>query len=110
MRRSIGRRFVTLLAILLVATSLSARGIGASECDCCGQMMAAPAAPAPPCCVGTVERRVAASASTHSAAAPTLLQKAAAPVPPNPSLAAPRRGYPPGERRPVYLSISVLRI
>ena len=110
MRRSSGCRFVTLVAILLVATSLSTRGIGASECDCCGPMMAAPVAPAPPCCVGTADRRVAASTSAPAAAAPTLLLKAAVPIGPEPTLAAPRRGYPPGERRPVYLSISVLRI
>ena len=110
MRRVPGRRLVTLFAILLVAASLSARGVGLSECDCCGPMMAAPAAPVPPCCVGTVDRRMAASTSSQTLSAPTQLLKAAAASPSEPFLPSPRRGYPPGELRPVYLSISVLRI
>jgi hypothetical protein len=110
MRRLPGRRLVMLLAILLVAASLSTRGVGASECDCCGPMMAAPAAPVPPCCVGTVDRRMAASTSSQTIPAPTQSLKAVAASHYEPFLPSPRRGHPPGELRPVYLSISVLRI
>jgi hypothetical protein len=110
MRRLPGRRLVTLLAILLVAASLSTRGAGVSACDCCGPMMAAAAAPVPPCCVGTVDRRMAASTNSQTFPAPTQSIKGAAASHHEPFLPSPRRGYPPGELRPVYLSISVLRI
>ena len=110
MHRSSGRRLVTLLAILLVATSLWTSGVGASECECCGPMLAAPAAGAPPCCVGTVERRVAVSTTWHSVHSipvfvKTVLTSSAPAV-----LDIRQPPYPPGRLRPLYLSISVLRI
>jgi hypothetical protein len=110
MRRSSGRRLVMLLAILLVATSLSTRANGASECDCCGPMMTAPAAPAPPCCVGTADRRMAASTPLSSASNPTLLVKVMVIAGGELPLEPPRRGYPPGQLRRIYLFIPVLRI
>jgi hypothetical protein len=104
-----GRRIVTLFAILLVATSFSARGVEAGECDCCGPMVTAPAPPAPPCCIGSVDRRMAVSTAWHSVLSIPLMVKTAAAADtyaPEPSGLAP----PPGRGRPVYLSISVLRI
>lgn len=105
-----GRRIVTLLAILLVATSLSARGRGAVACDCCGPMMAAPAAPAPPCCVGTVDRRMAVPAAWHSVVSVPLVSKTPAAAAETSGIEPSGLAPPPGRGRPVYLSISVLRI
>ena len=105
-----GRRLVTLLAILLVATSLSARGLPAGACECCGPMMAAAAAPAPPCCVGTVDRRMAVSTNWHSLQSVPLLVKTAGAYADVRDVGPSGPEIPPGRGRPVYLSISVLRI
>ena len=110
MRRSTGRRLVTLLAILLVATSLSTRGFGASECDCCGPMMAAPVTAAPPCCVGTYERRVAVSTTWHSVHSVPVFVKTLLSLGGPVMLDIRQPPYPPGRLRPLYLSISVLQI
>lgn len=109
MRRLPGLRAVTMVAILLVATSLSMKGIGSSECECCGPQLTAPAAPVAPCCVGDVERRMATVTATHAAPG-SPLPVTARPVPPVELEPAPLRGHPPGDRRPLYLRISLLRI
>jgi hypothetical protein len=110
MHRSFSRRLVMLLATLLVATSLSTKAIGASACECCGPRMAAPAAPAPPCCVRTIDRRMAVSTSWHSMHSVPVVVKTLLPSASQAPLDPREPSHPPGWHRPIYLSISVLRI
>lgn len=109
MRRFPPIRIVTMIAILLVASSVSARAIGTSECECCGPLVGAPTAPIAPCCVGTTDRRVAPSTPSHFTSTPSLVAVEG----PLAALVDVRSqadaGYPPGSFSPQSLR-RVLRI
>lgn len=111
MRRFPLIRFVTMLAILLVASSVSARATGAAECECCGPVVGAPAAPVAPCCIGAADRRVALFTQPRGLSTP-LPEVVDAPFA---AIVDARGGSdaaesPPGLLRPQYLRPAVLRI
>ena len=110
MRRFPALRIVTMIAILLVASSLSTGAIGPNDCECCGPLVGAPAGPVAPCCVGATDRRVALFTHPHVTATPLpdIVEgpHAAARIPP----VMDDEGYPPGSGLPLYLRHAVLRI
>lgn len=110
MRRITGLRFVTVIAILLVAVSVPTRAIGSSECECCGPLVTVPAAPVAPCCVVGVQRRMATFDKPHMPMAPVPTAELVVPYAPLPSSRVGRRGHPPGMARPPGLRTDVLRL
>jgi hypothetical protein len=110
MRRFPAVRIVTMIAILLVATSVSAGAIGVSDCECCGPRVGAQAAPVAPCCIGTAERRVALFTHPHVTTLPAARAESHLAVLAESPSRVEVDGYPPGSPGPLYLRHSVLRI
>ena len=111
MRRSPAIRLLTLLAIVLVVATTVAGGVNElRECDCCGPMLSAPAAPVPPCCVGASDRRVAPPLVVHHGQPPAAGTHPMDTPRQVPSVPNASRGFPPGSDHTLYLHLSVLRI